>query len=162
MAEVIWCENCRMRLGIDVDCDIKDHIHRLLVTNVNDNTVSDLKTLADEYMVWDEENHDRLLFLKAAEKIERLEFERDEHRDAARAYQTEIERLETYNALLSDEIIQLRAENKAMHAANHEAMWEDTLLPIANALGVNVHDEHGGLRRHFQMVEAIVKEILHV
>lgn len=30
MSEVIWCENCRMRLGIDVDCDIENHVHRPL------------------------------------------------------------------------------------------------------------------------------------
>lgn len=28
MSDVMWCENCRMRLGIDVDCDIAGHVHR--------------------------------------------------------------------------------------------------------------------------------------
>jgi hypothetical protein len=65
-----------------------------------------------------------------------------------------------------DEIASLRAENarlhataEALHTANHQAMWDDTLLPIADALGVTAVDEHGEPRRQFQMVDAITAGI---
>lgn len=60
------------------------------------------------------------------------------------------------------EIYTLRAENERLqadfdvqHEAYHQAMWDDTLIPIAEALGVPVVDEHGEPRRQFQLVEAI-------
>jgi hypothetical protein len=47
----------------------------------------------------------------------------------------------------------------AQHTAHHQAMWQDTLIPIANAVGVDLVDEHGELRRHFQMVDAIIAHV---
>lgn len=37
---------------------------------MTDDIVSDLRTLADEYMAWDEDNGDRVLLLAAADAIE--------------------------------------------------------------------------------------------
>ena len=59
----------------------------------------------------------------------------------------------------ADEIERLRAEKDALLTANHQAMWDDTLIPIAWALGVDIKDENGVLRRQFQMVEAIIKAV---
>ena len=61
----------------------------------------------------------------------------------------------------SDEIERLREENAALHEAFRQSMWHDTLIPIAEALGVSIVDEHGENRRQFQMVEAIIEKIDH-
>jgi hypothetical protein len=57
----------------------------------------------------------------------------------------------------ADEIERLRAQVDALHVVQHKAIWDDTLIPIANAFGVGLEDEHGVPRRHFQMLEAIIK-----
>ena len=61
----------------------------------------------------------------------------------------------------ADEIERLRTENAALHEAFRQLMWHDTLIPIAEALGVSIVDEHGENRRQFQMVEAIIEKIDH-
>jgi hypothetical protein len=58
----------------------------------------------------------------------------------------------------ADEIERLRAENASLHEAFRQLMWHETLIPIAEALGVSIVDEHGENRRQFQMVEAIIEE----
>ena len=60
--------------------------------------------------------------------------------------------------LLREEIELLRAERASMQEAFHQAMWDDTLIPIAEALGISIVDEHGDNRRQFQIVEAIIEE----
>jgi signal transduction histidine kinase len=65
-----------------------------------------------------------------------------------------------YYLRAADEIERLRAENAALHEAFRQSMWHDTLIPIAEALGVSIVDEHGENRRQFQMVEAIIEEAL--
>lgn len=76
---------------------------------------------------------------------------------ALRLHDTQLLQADTVR-LQEAEIEQLRAENDALRVANHDAMWNDTLIPIADALGVSLEDEHGVQRRQFQMVDAIIKE----
>ena len=59
----------------------------------------------------------------------------------------------------ADEIERLRAEVVSIHTATHQAMWLDTIIPIAEACGVGVSDEDGNPRRQFQMVEEIIKAV---
>ncbi len=59
----------------------------------------------------------------------------------------------------ADEIERLRAEVVSIHTATHQAMWLDTIIPIAEACGVGVLDEDGYPRHQFQMVEEIIKAV---
>ena len=59
----------------------------------------------------------------------------------------------------ADEIERLRAEVVSIHTATHQAMWLDTIIPIAEACGVGVSDEDGYPRHQFQMVEEIIKAV---
>ncbi len=59
----------------------------------------------------------------------------------------------------ADEIERLRNEVVSIHTATHQAMWLDTIIPIAEACGVGVSDEDGNPRHQFQMVEEIIKAV---
>ena len=60
---------------------------------------------------------------------------------------------------LHDEIERLRNEVVSIHTATHQAMWLDTIIPIAEACGIGISDEDGNPRRQFQMVEEIIKAV---
>lgn len=58
----------------------------------------------------------------------------------------------------ADEIERLRVELQAVRQASHDSMWRDTLVPLAEALGVPLVESDGN-KRQFQMVEDLVAEI---
>ena len=61
-------------------------------------------------------------------------------------------------AAAADEIERLRAESASMREAFHRAMWDDTLIPLAQAFGISILDEYGEPRRQFHMVDALIEE----
>lgn len=58
----------------------------------------------------------------------------------------------------ADEIERLRSELQAVRQGSHDSMWQDTLVPLAEALGVPLVGSDGN-KRQFQMVEDLVAEI---
>lgn len=116
---------------------------------MGDDIVTKLRWIVEEGLYSRGSAYDDTL-INAAAEIERLREERD---DWQAAYHKAFSEL----GEAADEIERLRAKNAALYEANHQAMWDDTLIPIANAFGIDLNDEYGVPRRQFQMVDAIIK-----